>query len=147
MFESGNQGEDKSFKVIVVPFCPSCGKEVDADAVFCPNCGASLKGPRRPLPPSAQAPYRSEKAEKQEKREKDQRIEKQEKREKRESNLLGSLIGGLVLVAIGVVMSLNMMGHMQSPRDWAGFAMILGVIVIVVSILGASMARARYPRV
>jgi len=30
-----------------MPFCPNCGKEVGADAVFCPSCGLKLKGAQK----------------------------------------------------------------------------------------------------
>jgi zinc ribbon protein len=38
-----------------LPYCPSCGKEAQADASFCPNCGQNLKQTVPPPPP----PYSS----------------------------------------------------------------------------------------
>jgi len=36
-----------------MPFCPNCGKEVDADVVFCPSCGFNLKGAQKKSPSHA----------------------------------------------------------------------------------------------
>jgi uncharacterized RDD family membrane protein YckC len=41
-----------------MPYCPSCGKEVPADAKFCANCGAGLQTPAQPatVPTAAYTP-------------------------------------------------------------------------------------------
>jgi hypothetical protein len=39
--------------------CPSCGAQVDVDAITCPSCGHSLawaSGPARPIPPPGEPP-------------------------------------------------------------------------------------------
>lgn len=133
-----------------MPHCPSCGKEVDANAAFCPNCGASLKPAPAPSGPKPAPIYRNEKAERNEKREKDEkseRAEKLEKREKREFSMLGSVVAGLILIAFGVTMSLTMMGYMRSPTSWAWFIVLLGVAIIVLGIYAGTTARTRYPKV
>jgi len=75
-----------------MPYCPKCGAEVSEGMNFCSKCGATLG----PLPPRV----RREKEEKHEKREKS---EKAEKHEKREYSYIGPLIGGLILIAVGLM--------------------------------------------
>jgi len=46
--------------VICIPFCPSCGSNVDSDKRFCENCGAPLAtvpANTPPPPPPPQAAY------------------------------------------------------------------------------------------
>lgn len=37
-----------------MPFCPNCGKEVQAESAFCPSCGYNLKAP--PVKPTPSVP-------------------------------------------------------------------------------------------
>ena len=76
-----------------MPFCPRCGKEVSEEDSFCPYCREPLKRQR--------VIYRrgvEEKDEKGEKNEKHEKEEKGEKGEKHEGDLIGALMGGLILV-------------------------------------------------
>jgi len=43
--------------VILIPFCPSCGKNVEAGKRFCENCGAAISAPApQPAAPQYTAP-------------------------------------------------------------------------------------------
>jgi uncharacterized Zn finger protein (UPF0148 family) len=126
-----------------LPNCPKCGAEVNESMSFCPTCGASLKigqTPAETVP--SQPPRRDEKAEKHEKEEKS---EKGEKHEKREFGLIGSLVGGLILILLGIMAFLRMTGLLRRGVEWAAFLLVIGTIIIVVAIYGAVAARRRCP--
>jgi uncharacterized membrane protein YvbJ len=124
-------------------YCPKCGTEVEENMTFCPRCGASLKveAAVRPM----RRDEKAEKHEKQEKREK-QEPEKGEKHEKGEYGFIGWLIGGLILIVIGAMAFLNInYNFINTAMGWALFLLILGVIIIIVAVYFASMARRRSP--
>jgi hypothetical protein len=126
--------------------CPKCGSRVRDDMAFCPNCGASLRAEQTatqqtPPPPPR---YRNEKAEKDERNEKREKGEKHEKRGP--YGFIGPLIGGLVLIFIGMVAVLSIYYNVRSDVIWALFFIIIGILVIIGAIYGATMARRRYPR-
>lgn len=39
-----------------MPFCPNCGKEVQADVAFCPSCGYNLRQAAAPATPARPMP-------------------------------------------------------------------------------------------
>ena len=118
-----------------MPYCPKCGAEVGEGTNFCPKCGAALG----PLSPRA----RREKGEKQEKGEKS---EKAEKHEKGEFGYIGPLIGGLVLIAVGLIAYLSRI----SPTyvlNWGPILLIVvGIIILVVTIFAVMTAAGRSPK-
>ena len=126
-------------------YCPKCGNEVDEAMAFCPRCGAPLKT----AAPVQQAPVRqisekTEKAEKQEKEEK-QEPEKGEKQEKGQFGVAGWLVGGLILILIGFFALLQISNIIPSGTGWALVLLIIGVIIIIVALYFAIMARKKYP--
>jgi len=130
-------------KVRLMVYCPKCGNQVEENMTFCPRCGAPLK---------AEAPVRAvqrgEKAEKQEKGEKQekQEPEKSEKHEKGEYGIIGWLIGGLILIAIGAMAFLNVNYHfVNTALGWALLLLVIGVIIIIVAIYFATTAKKRSP--
>jgi predicted lipid-binding transport protein (Tim44 family) len=122
---------------------------------FCPKCGAALKVEQPPVaaaPPPPQAPpappYRAEKEEKHEKREKEEKHEKKEKTEKgekREYGYIGPLIGGLVMIALGVMFYLAITTSIGNVA-WAFFIILIGIIIIIGAIYAATMASRRQPQ-
>jgi len=137
-------------------YCPKCGSKVREDMVFCPKCGAALKVEKPSVeavpapPPRAEKAEKAEKGEKHEKREKEEREErekreKSEKREKREFGYMGSLIGGLILIFLGVMFYLAL----TTPIGWATagaiFVIVIGIIIIVGAVYAAMMATRRHP--
>jgi len=129
----------EKMKVNFMPYCPKCGTGVREEMAFCPNCGAPLKVERPPAP----APPRAEKAEKHEKKEKG---EKAEKYEKREFEVIGSLIGGLILIFFGLMFYLQVTGFLDGEFVWALFLIIVGIIITVGGLYAAMTAAKRHPR-
>jgi uncharacterized membrane protein YvbJ len=134
-------------------YCPKCGTEVSEEMTFCPKCGAALKVEQLPAeaPP---APYRAEKAEKHEKREKrekgekaerPEKREKAEKHEKREFSYVGSLIGGLILIFIGLMFYLALTTSVSWAAAGAFMVVIIGILIIVGAVYAAMMATRRHP--
>jgi uncharacterized membrane protein YvbJ len=118
-----------------MPYCPKCGAEVSEGMDFCPKCGATLG----PLPPR----MRREKEEKHEKREKS---EKAEKHEKREYGYIGPLIGGLILIAVGLMAYLHTIKP-EYTREWGAILLIaVGAIILVIAIYAAMTAAERSPK-
>jgi len=102
-----------------------------------------------PAPPAPPAPYRAEKAEKREKREKEEKTEKKEKaekHEKREYGYMGPLIGGLILIALGMMFFLAVMGSINWGASWAIFLIVIGIIIILGAVYAASTAARRHPQ-
>jgi F0F1-type ATP synthase assembly protein I len=113
--------------------------------IFCPQCGTTLEVTAT-RPPEH---YRSEKAEKQEKDEKEEKMEKEEKTEKHEKqeyNVLGSLIGGSILILVGIMFYLAVAGFLNLRSIFPFFLIIIGVIVILGVAIGTVRARGRHPR-
>ena len=114
---------------------------------FCPQCGAALA-----QGPTPTVHYRSEKAEKQEKHEKQEKEEKmekgeqQEKYEKREYGILGPLIGGIILILVGFMSYLVTTGVITFRSILPFVLVIIGAVVIIGVIVGATTARGRNPR-
>src|SRR3972149_8783788 len=130
-----------------MPYCPKCGNEIQENMAFCPRCGAPLKMEAPPQPAPAPAPQRGEKAEKGEKREKQEKHEpeKGEKHEMNQFGFVGLVIGGLVLIILGFFAYLRVARIVTDGMSSALTLLIIGLIVIVVGIYVASMARRRYP--
>jgi uncharacterized membrane protein YvbJ len=130
-----------------MPYCPKCGNEIQENMAFCPRCGAPLKMevPSQPAPAPARAPQRSEKAEKGEKQEKHE-PEKGEKHEMNQFGFIGLVIGGLVLIILGFFAYLRVSNIVTEGMGGALTLLIIGLIVIVVGIYVASMARRHYPQ-
>jgi uncharacterized membrane protein YvbJ len=131
-----------------MPYCQKCGFEVGENMTFCPQCGATLKVTEtRPV-----ERYRSEKAEKEEKHEKHEKEEKMEKGEhpekyeKQEYSILGSLIGGSILILVGIMFYLTVAGVLNLSSIFPFFLIIIGAIVILGVIIGAVRARGKHPR-
>ena len=130
-----------------MPYCPKCGNEVQENMAFCPRCGAPLKLEAPPQPAPAPAPQRVEKAEKGEKGEKQEKHEpeKGEKREMNQFGFIGLVIGGLVLIILGFFAYLASTGVIEDGMRNALTLLVIGLIIIIVGIYVASMARRRYP--
>lgn len=131
-------------------YCPKCGTKVREEMSFCPKCGAALKVEQPPAEAAPPAPYRAEKAEKHEKREKREKGEKEErekaeKHEKREFSYIGSLIGGLILISIGLIFYLALTTSINVAVIGAFFIVIIGVIIILGAVYAAMMASRRHP--
>ena len=121
-----------------MPYCPKCGAEVSEEMNFCSKCGATLG----PLPPRV----RREKEEKAEKHEKREKSEKTEKYEKREYGYIGPLIGGLILIAVGLMAYLATINHMYTS-NWGPILLIgVGIIILVIVIYAAMTAAERSPK-
>lgn len=134
-----------------MPYCHKCGSEVKEEASFCPQCGVVLKAGAHP-PPRSPEPYRSEKEEKQEKQEKTEKDEKtekyeqQEKYERKEYSVLGSLVGGIILIIVGIMFYLTVTGTFSFSSIFPVFLIIIGVIIILGVAIGAVMANKRNPK-
>ena len=114
-------------------FCHNCGAELTSGAVFCSKCGSRVGGvsatsasspsdqPRR-----ANRDYRHEKYEKQEKHEKNEKGEKG-----RGGNVIGPIVGGLILVWLGITFYLQQIGSISSDNWWAYFVVGIGAIIIL----------------
>lgn len=114
-----------------MPFCPSCGYDVDEDDEFCSKCRQSLKEGARTQRISYRRVSRS-------RREKD---EKDEKDEKREGDKKGDVVGGLIVVWLGVSFVLRNAGII-SWGDFGGvFLMGIGTILILRGIYAYSQSR------
>jgi len=134
-------------------YCPKCGTKIREDISFCPNCGAALKVEQPPSPAQAvpPAPLRAEKAEKHEKREKEEKEEREkkektEKHEKREFGYVGSLIGGLILIFVGLMFYLAVTDMFPMRATGAFFIVIIGLVIIVGAIYAAILASRRHPQ-
>ena len=134
-----------------MPYCHKCGSEVKEEDTFCPQCGTNLKAEAPPPPPQPAAPYRSEKGEKQEKNEKNEKQEKTEKSEQHEKyekqgyNVLGPLVGGIILIIIGFSFYLAVTGAINFSSFFPIFLIIIGAIIILGVVIGAIMANKRNP--
>jgi uncharacterized membrane protein YvbJ len=131
-----------------MPYCQKCGLEVSENMDFCPQCGAALKvTATRPA-----ERYRSEKAEKEEKHEKDEKEEKMEKgektekHEKQEYSVLGSLIGGFIIILAGIMFYLTVAGTIDMRSIFPFFLIIIGVLVILGVTVGAVRAKGKHPK-
>jgi len=132
-------------------YCPKCGNKVREEMSFCPKCGAALKVEQPPAEAAPPAPYRAEKGEKHEKREKEEKEkrtekrEKTEKHEKREFGYVGSLVGGLILLFLGLMFYLVLTTGFPTATLGAFFVVIIGIIIIVGAIYAAMIAARRHP--
>ena len=116
-----------------MPYCPKCGNEVTEEMKYCPKCGATLKAEMAPR-------------ETYEKHEKHEKEEKAEKHEKGETSRFWALIGGLILVVIGATSLITTFLDLPDPWRGAFFLVIIGIVIIVVAIYGATRASKRTPR-
>lgn len=150
-----------------MPYCPKCGNEVTEEMEFCPKCGTSLKGEQpRDVEKwgkefgermaqkgkeigermSERAKRRAERrAERGEKYEKEEKYEKTEMHEKREFAFIGPLIGGLILIFLGLLFYLQVTGSLNTEIVGALFFVVIGVVIIAVGVVAATMARRRHP--
>ncbi len=129
----------------ITTYCPKCGAKADEDMAFCPKCGASLKAERR-RESEERRREKTEKHEKEEKQEKHEKPEKNEKREKREFNFLGSIIGGLALIFLGLMFYMEVTGTHLARFMWAAFLVIVGVLIIIGVAYASTVAKRRYPK-
>ena len=125
-------------------YCPKCGSKTDEDMAFCPKCGAALKAAQTATEPVQRTVVirRNEKDEKDEKQEKG---EKAEKHEKRVYGFMGPLIGGLVLILIGLTAYLELTNMFDRRMLGAMIFIVIGAVIIIGAIYGASLARKRHP--
>lgn len=123
-----------------MPYCPKCGNEVTEEMEYCPKCGASLKAAKV----SRREAY--EKHEKHEKQEKAEKAEKTEKHEKGEASRFWVLIVGLIIIVIGATSLASML--LNIPNLWRGafFLVIVGIVIIIFAIYGATRATRRSPQ-
>jgi hypothetical protein len=126
-----------------MPYCPKCGNQTEENMTFCPRCGASLKlEAPRPTPPP---PLTYRKDEKDEKGEKQEKNEKGEKHEKGEFGFVGWLIGGIVIIAIGLLAYLRAVNFIRSDFEGPLIFLVIGVAIIIVAIYLSTTARRRHP--
>ena len=125
-----------------MPFCPRCGTENEPETLFCKNCGYSTTGER----PRYRSWAREEKFEKQEKEEKQEKQEKEEKQEKQEASALGQLVFGLIVICVGIMFYITVNNIVPARRAWPYFAIIVGLVVIVLTVFGSRVALKRHPR-
>ena len=145
-----------------MPTCPKCGAAVSEDMAFCPKCGASLKGetPRDFEERGREFGERMERwgrdfSDRMSERARtwdEGRFEKNEKGEKHEVGewayvgmFLGSLIGGLILIFLGVLFYLQVTGRLRAEAVGAVFFIVIGVIILAAALYAAVMARRRHP--
>ena len=134
-----------------MPYCHKCGSEVKEEASFCLQCGVALNAEAN-APASTHESYRNEKEEKQEKNEKNEKDEKmekyeqQEKYERKEYSVLGSLVGGIILIIVGVMFYLTVTGAFSFSSIFPAFLIIIGIIIILGVAIGAIMAHKRNPK-
>lgn len=114
-------------------FCHNCGSELTSGAAFCSKCGSPVGGAvagAAPTPSgqprSSYREYRHEKYEKQEKHEKNEKGEKG-----RGGNVIGPIVGGLILVWLGITFYLQQIGSISSDNWWAYFILGIGAIIIL----------------
>lgn len=122
-----------------MPYCPKCGNEVLDGMRYCPSCGFLLGSET----PSGEV---YEKHEKHEKHEKEEKGEKSEKHEKEEVSRFWVLVGGAFLLIIGI-MSLTA-DLLDVTPQWRGafFLVLVGTLIVVLAIYGATAATRRNPR-
>jgi F0F1-type ATP synthase assembly protein I len=103
---------------------------------YCPKCGAPLKSARV---------YREayEKYEKHEKQEKAEKAEKTEKHEKGEASRFWALIAGLIIIVLGAT---SLMATLFNIDSGPFFLIIVGILIIIFAIYGATRATRRSPR-
>ena len=130
-----------------MPQCPKCGTEVDEEMGFCPKCGAPLKAEQpREYRMERRRREKEEKGEKHEKREKEEKTEKEEKHEKREYGFIGPLVGGLILIFVGLLSYLQIAGYRVWEYAWAGFLILIGVLIIIGGVYAVTRASRRHPK-
>ena len=110
---------------------------------YCSKCGAPLKTARVSR---REAYEKHEKHEKHEKQEKDEKAEKTEKHEKGEASRFWMLIAGLIIIVIGATSLTATLFNIPDPWRGAFFFVIVGVIIIIFAIYGATRATRRSPR-
>ena len=110
-------------------FCQNCGLELPTGASFCPRCGTTTAGgaPQQPSTYYRRRDHRHEKYEKQEKHEKNEKGEKGG----RGGNVIGPIVGGLILIWLGITFYLQQAGTISSDHWWAYFVAGIGVIIIL----------------
>ena len=72
--------------------------------------------------------------------------EKTKKYEKQEYSVLGSLIGGSILILVGIMFYLTVAGVLNLRSIYPFFLIIIGAIVILGVTIGAVRARKKHPR-
>ena len=110
-----------------MPFCPRCGTENESETGFCKNCGYSMSGER----PRTRSWAREEKFEKQ---------------EKQEASALGQLVFGLIVICVGIMFYITVNNIVPARRAWPYFAIIVGLVVVVLTVFGSRIALKRHPR-
>lgn len=134
-----------------MPYCHKCGSEAKEEDSFCPQCGATLKvgAPTPPVIPEHYRREKSEKAEKQEKQEKEEKMEKGEQAEKYEArgyNVLGPLIGGIILIFVGLIFYLAVTDVLDFHDIFPFLMIVIGAVVILGVAVAAFMAKEKNPR-
>jgi hypothetical protein len=114
-------------------YCHKCGAQLPQSAVFCPKCGAAVVLATAPQPGAQPSVVRrGERAEKHEKQEKHEKSEKGEKGAG--GPMLGTVVGGLILIWLGVSFFLEQNGYVPSDIWWAYFVLGAGVILVLYGI-------------
>lgn len=118
-------------------FCHKCGAELPPGAQFCAKCGSPVGATGAAQPPPPQPPtYAPRREHRNEKNEKQEKHEKEEKGEKgRGGNVIGPVIGGLILVWLGITFYLQQTGTIPSDNWWAYFIAGIGAIIILQGLL------------
>ena len=107
-------------------YCPNCGAEIEKDMSFCPNCGSDLK---REEKVSLSKTERESEPEDREEKFKKERVD--DKTEKNIFEPIGSLIGGLVLIAIGKFFHLQITGTFAEKILWLLIFIVIGVLTAI----------------
>ncbi len=123
-------------------FCHKCGAELPPGAMFCAKCGSPVEAPASTASASQPPIYTRHRERRNEKNEKQEKHEKEEKGEKgRGGNIIGPVIGGLILVWLGITFYLQQTNTIPSDNWWAYFVAGIGAILILQGILLYSRRR------
>jgi hypothetical protein len=113
-------------------FCHKCGAELPPASLFCPKCGTPVSPTVSNVPPPQATRSASSIGQRNEKYEKQEKHEKNEKGEKgRGGNVIGSVVGGLILVWLGLTFYFQQVGAISSNNWWAYFILGIGLILIL----------------
>ena len=122
-------------------YCSKCGNKVEENMAFCSRCGAPLRSGD-----VTSVSLRTQRKENAEKQEKNEKTEKTEKTEKGEYGFVGWLIGGLILITIGLLATLQIAKIIPTGTMIPSLLLIIGSIVVVSALYFVNLSRKRTPK-